>query len=300
MPGRLFRFQMQVFYGETGFAGDNPHWVVPAVLVERQPVVLQRGDHVTIWDKGGQVLFAGPIIEVPEFVRVQVPRGNPRTFTLKAGEGVKHFLNLNRGQLGFPEWYRLFFDPEENVFTYNRYLRARVIRGVPGMEALYGKISQVYWTPPKLPRFGLKLGRTYYWVETGGSGWVVDGQKGPYDYYFLGEGDFFLVFTPGGLFFRFLIPKYKSGLFGPDWYPFFIKKEQWDSLFFRPQMIPAGTEVTRLVPSEEGFFLETVPLKEDTFVLGDDANLPALAFTFPPLTAIAKVLQRMLTGPPRR
>jgi len=291
---------IKVISGVTGFAGDNPHCVVPAVLVEMQPVVLLRGDYVTIWGEGGQVLFAGPIIEVPEFVRVQVPWGNPRTFSLEAaGEEAKHFLNLNRGQLGFPEWYRLFFDPEEDVFTYNRYLRARVIRGVPGMAALYERISQAYWTPPKLPRFGLKVGVTNYWVETGGSGWVVDGQKGPYDFYLLGEGDLLLVFTPGGLFIRFLIPKYKSGLVGPDWYPFFIKKEQWDSLFFRPQMIPSGTEVTRLVPSEEGFFLETVPLMEDTFVLGDDANLPAIALTFPPLTAIAKVLQRMLTGPPR-
>ena len=275
---------MQVFYGKTGFAGDNPDRVVPAILVDDVPVNLRPGDHVTIWDRTGEILFAGPVIQIPEYTRIQVPLGNPRTFSPAVAEGkeVQHFLNLNRGQLGFPEWYQLFFDPEEDFTTYNRYLRARLICGLPGMPSLYERISEVYWTPPKLPRFAFKVGFTYALCETGTEGiiWVIDGGQSPYDFHELREGDVIVVWNKRWLFTRLIVPDFRvTSLEGwrIHWLPCGVTPDRWGELFFKRLVLPDG----------------------GTRFSWEDANLPALAFTFPPLSGVAKVLQRMLTGPPR-
>lgn len=299
-------FMIQVLLGETGFAGDSSYWVVPAILVAGEPVNLLRGDHVTIWDEKDQILFAGPIIETPEYIRVQVPCPNSRTYTPTVAEGkeVRHFLSLNRGQLGYSNWYQLFFDPDKDTTTYNRYLRARVIRGVLGMAALYGKISQVYWIPPRFPRFAFKMGVTYPFFETGTEGvvWVVDGQKGPYDFHYLQEGDVLYVWERGrGLFAGFVIPNVQcTSIEGwrIHWLPFLIAPSRWGELFFKRKIYPRGTVVHRATGSGEGLYLEEYTLEVETTSLSGDALLPAVVLSFPPLTAISKVLQRMLTGPP--
>lgn len=300
-------FMIQVLVGETGFAGDSPCWVVPAILVDGKPLALNHGDYITVWDEEDQVIFAGPIIKVPETTRVQVPWGNPRTYTPTVAEGkeVRHFLRLNQGQLGYSNWYQLFFDPEGDLTTYNRYLRARVIRGIPGMAALYGRISQVYWTPPKFPRFTFKVGVTYAFFETGTEGviWVVDGQNGPYDFHYLQEGDLLYVWERGrGLFAGFVIPDVRcTSIEGwrIHWLPFLIAPSRWGELFFKRKVYPSGTVVHRVTGSGEGLYIEQYTLEvETTSLSGGDALNPAVVLTFWPLTAIAKVLQRMLAGPP--
>jgi hypothetical protein len=150
------------------------------------------------------------------------------------------------------------------------------------MPSLYERISEVYWTPPKLPRFAFKVGFTYAWCETGTEGiiWVIDGGQSPYDFHELREGDVIVVWNKRWLFTRLIVPDFRvNSLEGWSihWLPCGVTPDRWGKLFFKRVVLPDG----------------------GTRFYWEDANLPALAFTFPPLSGVAKVLQRMLTGPPR-
>jgi|GEM_PF-6217488 len=131
------------------------------------------------------------------------------------------------------------------------------------------------------PRFALKTGVTYAWCETGTEGiiWIIDGGQKPYDLHELQAGDVIVVREKRRIFVGFIIPDYRFFSFEGwrvHWLPFGIGVDRWGELFFEKIVLPDGS----------------------TRFSGEDAYLPSLVFTFPPLTAIAKVLQRMLTGPP--
>lgn len=259
---------------------------------------LRAGDHLTVWDAEGTVLYAGIIIPVPANTSVGVgfPSSSTITFTAENGRQF-HRLPFRAGQLGFPEWATLFvnraamvkypppadgslIEATPNNPSLNRALRARVISSIV-LSVLYGPISSVYLRPPRL-RF--IRGKTDPFLEQGSGGvvwWCVARNREPHGPYALDSGDLVIIWGKHRpLFMRMIVRDYSSTVAGGrrvHWLPSGYPPRRWVSFFFEKTTIIKGTE----------------------FFFGE-AYRSAWVITFPPLPAIGRWLERNINGGSQR
>ncbi len=251
---------VSIIQGVTGIHPGRERECVPCIRADGFVWTVKAGDHLTVWNDDGTILFAGIVFpvsptdswfevnEIPPQLREDVEHAK-----LDGYRGSDQwFIYCTTAQLGRgrDDWTGLFLSESAGDNGLDRGLSARLIR-LPLLNWWYGFLSVFYLHPLTRGRNTFLQGTPYGYFETGMEGmeWTVYRKPSPSRterLLFLEAGDIIWIRDKSGktLYVGMIIPDSSKGRMTPDsrpqalglyihWTQSGFQPDDWARFFFQ-------------------------------------------------------------------